>query len=188
MKRYTQDDHNKEILMTWQLDKAHSEVGFSVRHMMISTVRGNFAGVEAEVTFNPENLSDSRVEAKIDAETIDTGEAQRDGHLRSADFFDVENHPHIVFKSTNVRVSGTDIEVTGDLTIRETTKSVTLKGEYQGPGKDPWGMMRMGFSLAGEIDREDFGLTWNQALETGGVLVAKKVKMQVEVQLVDKAD
>lgn len=174
--------------MTWQLDKAHSEIGFSVRHMMISTVRGHFSGVEAEVVFNPDDLSASKVEAKIDAETIDTGEAQRDGHLRSADFFDVENHPHLVFKSTNVSVRGTDIEVTGDLTIRETTKAITLKGEYQGPGKDPWGMTRMGFSLTGEIDREDFGLTWNQALETGGVLVAKKVKIQIEAQLVDKAD
>lgn len=174
--------------MTWQLDAAHSEIGFSVRHMMISTVRGTFTGVEAQIAFNPEDVSTAQVEAKIDAKSIDTAEAQRDGHLRSADFFDVENHPFILFKTTKVKASGADIDVTGDLTIRGISKSIILKGEIQGPGKDPWGMMRVGVSLSGEIDREDYGLTWNQALEAGGVLVAKKVKIQIEAQLVDKAD
>jgi polyisoprenoid-binding protein YceI len=172
--------------MTWQLDTAHTEIGFSVRHMMITTVRGTFGAAQATVDLDPENLAASSVEASIDASSVNTGEAQRDGHLRSADFFDVENHPKITFKSKSVQTDGSHRKVTGDLTIRGTTKSVTLSGEHQGPSKDPWGMSRVGFSLSGEIDREEFGLKWNQALEAGGVLVAKKVKLNLEIQVIDK--
>lgn len=174
--------------MTWQLDTAHTEIGFSVRHMMITTVRGTFATVEAAVNLNPENLAASTVEATIEANSVNTGDAQRDGHLRSADFFDVENQPTITFKSKSVQTEGANLKVTGDLTIRGTTQSITLSGEHQGPSKDPWGMSRVGFSLSGELNREDFGLKWNQALEAGGVLVAKKVKLNLEIQVVDKPD
>lgn len=172
--------------MTWQLDTAHTEIGFSVRHMMITTVRGTFGAVEAKVDLDPDNLAASSVEAHINASSVNTGEPQRDGHLRSADFFDVENHPKITFKSRSVKAEGSNLKVTGDLTIRGATRSVTLSGEHQGPSKDPWGMSRVGFSLSGEIDREEFGLKWNQALEAGGVLVAKKVKLNLEIQVIDK--
>ena len=169
--------------MVWQIDKSHSEVGFSVRHMMISNVRGRFTDFDAEVSIDPAALTQAKVSAKIAAQSIDTGEARRDGHLRSADFLDAENSPYIQFQSKRVSQAGNDLTVVGDLTVRGTTREVTLKGEYEGPSKDPWGNQRLGFSLAGEIDREDFGLTWNQALETGGVLVAKKVKLQLEIQV-----
>lgn len=170
--------------MTWNIDSAHSEVGFAVRHMMISTVRGKFTKFEGDVTLDPGKLEEAKVTARIDAASIDTGEEKRDGHLRSADFLDVANYPTLTFTSTRVKRSGDDVEVTGNLKIKDQEHAVTLKGEVTGPSKDPWGGTRVGFSLSGEIDRETFGLTWNQALETGGVLVAKKVKLVLEVQLV----
>ena len=170
--------------MTWNIDSAHSEVGFAVRHMMISTVRGKFAKVEAEVSLDPAHLEQAKVTARIDAASIDTAEEKRDGHLRSPDFFDVAKYPTLTFTSTKVTRSGDDVEVTGNLKIKDQEHAVTLRGEVTGPSKDPWGNMRVGFSLSGEIDREQFGLTWNQALEAGGVLVAKKVKISLETQLV----
>jgi polyisoprenoid-binding protein YceI len=170
--------------MTWNIDSAHSEVGFAVRHMMISTVRGKFGKVEAEVSLDPAQLEQAKVTARIDAASIDTAEEKRDGHLRSPDFFDVAKYPTLTFSSTKVTRRGDDVEVTGNLKIKDQEHAVTLKGEVTGPSKDPWGNMRVGFSLSGEIDREQFGLTWNQALEAGGVLVAKKVKLALEVQLV----
>lgn len=171
--------------MSWKIDSAHSKVGFAVRHMMISTVRGTFANpADVEISFDPANLSAAKVKASIDAASVDTGETARDNHLRSADFFDAEKHPKITFVSTSVKGKGGDVEVTGDLTIRGVTKPIVLQGEVAGPAKDPWGGQRVGFSLSGDIDREAWGLTWNQALEAGGVLVAKKVKLEIEVQLV----
>lgn len=170
--------------MTWKIDSAHSEVGFAVRHMMISTVRGKFTKVEADVSLDPTQLEQAKVTARIDAASIDTAEEKRDGHLRSPDFFDVEKYPTLTFASTKVARNGEEIAVTGNLKIKDQEHSVTLKGEVTGPSKDPWGNTRVGFSLSGEIDREQFGLTWNQALEAGGVLVAKKVKLALEVQLV----
>jgi polyisoprenoid-binding protein YceI len=170
--------------MTWNIDSAHSEVGFAVRHMMISTVRGKFTKFEGDVALDPAKLEEAKVTARIDAASIDTGEEKRDGHLRSADFLDVVTYPTLTFTSTRVKRSGDDVEVTGNLKIKDQEHAVTLKGEVTGPSKDPWGGTRVGFSLSGEIDREAFGLTWNQALETGGVLVAKKVKLVLEVQLV----
>ena len=170
--------------MAWNLDKSHSEVGFAVRHMMISTVRGKFTRFDADVSLDPAKLEEAKVSARIEAGSIDTSEEKRDGHLRSPDFFDVEKFPTLTFTSTKVTRSGEDIEVTGNLKIKDQEHSVTLKGEVTGPGKDPWGNTRVGFSLSGEIDREKWGLTWNQALETGGVLVAKKVKLTLETQLV----
>lgn len=170
--------------MTWKLDSGHSEVGFAVRHMMISTVRGRFTKVEADVSLDPAQMEQAKVTARIDAASIDTAEEKRDGHLRSPDFFDVEKYPTLTFTSTKVTRSGDDLEVTGNLKIKDQEHPVTLKGEVTGPSKDPWGNTRVGFSLSGELDREQFGLTWNQALEAGGVLVAKKVKISLEAQLV----
>jgi len=170
--------------MTWNIDKAHTEVDFAVRHMMISTVRGKFARFDADVSVDPTKLEDAKVTARIDAASIDTAEEKRDGHLRSADFFDVANYPTLTFTSTKVTRHGDDLEVTGNLKIKDQEHPLTLKGEVTGPSKDPWGGSRIGFSLSGEIDREKWGLTWNQALEAGGVLVAKKVKITLETQLV----
>lgn len=171
--------------MAYKIDGAHSKVGFAVRHMMISTVRGSFATPTLDLSLDPNDLTKSSVKVTIDAASVNTGESARDGHLRSGDFFDVENHPSITFVSTSAKRKGDDLELTGDLTIRGVKRSVTLKGEGQGPAKDPWGNNRFAFSLSGDIDREDFGLKWNQALEAGGVLVAKKVKLEVDIQLVE---
>lgn len=170
--------------MSWNLDKAHSEVGFSVKHMMISTVRGKFGSFDAQIELDPESLSSAKVSATIDAGSIDTNEAKRDGHLRSADFFDAEKYPKLTFTSTKVSGSGDDVEVTGNLKIKDQEHPITLKGELTAPAKDPWGNVRVGFSLSGEIERERWGLGWNQALEAGGVLVGKKVKISIEGQLI----
>jgi len=171
-------------MTTWKIDPAHSQVQFSVKHMMISTVRGHFDQFEADATINPADISQSKVTAKVQAASIQTGEPQRDGHLKSPDFFDVETFPQLSLVSKKVKADGEDLVVDVDLTIRDVTKPVQLKGEVQGPAKDPWGNQRVAFSLTGEINREDFGLTWNQALEAGGVLVGKKVKLHLEVQFV----
>ena len=170
--------------MAWKLDPSHSQVGFAVRHMMISTVRGKFDKLDADIDIDAANLTASKVTARIDAASINTGEEKRDGHLRSPDFLDVEKYPTITFKSTKVVQNGQDLTVEGLLKIKETELPITLKGEVIGPGKDPWGGSRLGFSLSAEIEREKWGLNWNQALEAGGVLVAKKVKLELEIQLV----
>jgi polyisoprenoid-binding protein YceI len=169
--------------MAWNIDTAHSQIGFAVRHMMISTVRGKFTKVDADVQIDLANLSQARVTARIEAASIDTGDEKRDGHLRSPDFLDVENHPKIAFTSTQVSQQGSNLTVQGLLKIRAQEHPITLQGEMVGPGKDPWGNTKLGFSLSGDIDREQWGLTWNQALEAGGVLVAKKVKLELEIQL-----
>ena len=173
--------------MAWNIDKAHSELGFAVKHMMISTVRGKFAAFDGDVSLDPAKLEAAKVTARIETASITTGDEKRDGHLRSPDFFDVEKYPTITFTSTKVTRSGDDLEVTGNLKIKDQEHAITLKGEVSGPGKDPWGGTRVGFSLTGEIDREQWGLKWNQALETGGVLVAKKVKILLEAQVVQSA-
>lgn len=172
--------------MVWELDKSHSDVSFSVKHMMVSTVKGRFKSFDATIELDPAAVERSKVEATVDITSLDTQEEKRDGHLKSADFFDAENHPKMTFKSTKVEKSGDDLEVVGDLTIRGTTKAVTLKGSLEGPAKDPWGGQRYGFSLNGAIEREDFGLVWNVALETGGVLVGKTVKIHIEGELIAK--
>lgn len=172
--------------MAWQIDPTHSQIQFSVRHMMISTVRGRFSAFSAEAEIDSQNLAQSSVSATVQADSVDTGEAQRDGHLKSGDFFDAERYPTISLKSRSVQVSGDRASVEVDLTIRDVTLPVVLKGEVSGPAKDPWGNLRVGWSLTGELDREAFGLTWNQALETGGVLVAKKVKLEIEAQFIEQ--
>lgn len=170
--------------MAWNIDTAHSQIGFAVRHMMISTVRGKFTKFDAGVQVELAALSQARVTASIDAASVDTGDEKRDGHLRSADFFDVEKYPTIEFKSTQVSQQDETLTVRGLLKIKGQEHPITLQGEMVGPGKDPWGNSKLGFSLSGDVDREQWGLTWNQALEAGGVLVAKKVKLELEIQLV----
>ena len=166
---------------TWVLDPAHSEVTFSVRHMMISKVRGTF-GVKSATLYAPENPLDARVEATVDVSSVDTNDSGRDGHLRSADFFDVENHPTMEFHSTGVRLERGEFLVDGDLTIRGITKPVTFDFDFGGFGTDPYGNYKAGATAKAVINREDFGLTWNAALETGGVLVGKDVTIELDLQ------
>ena len=168
----------------WTLDPAHSNADFSVRHMMISTVRGGFKEITGTLEFDADNRAAASVEATINAASIWTGVADRDGHLRSPDFLDVENYPTITFKSTNVTLNGDDnATVTGDLTIKGVTKSVELNCAFLGEVKNPLnGEVTVGFTGTTNINREDFGLTWNQALETGGVLVGKEISITLDVE------
>jgi polyisoprenoid-binding protein YceI len=169
---------------TYAIDPAHSEVGFAVRHLMISKVRGNFTGFTGTVTLGPDSDIPTQIDGVVDVTSVDTREEKRDGHLRSADFFDAENHPKMTFTSTSITGSGTDFTAVGDLTIRGTTKSVTLKGEVGGHTTDPWGNDRIGFSATGRINRKDFAVSFNQALETGGVMVSDEVDIALEVSAV----
>ncbi|MFD1548006.1 YceI family protein [Nonomuraea guangzhouensis] len=165
---------------TYNLDVAHTRIGFVVKHMMVSKVRGSFGDFTGSVTI-AENPLDSSAELTIKTESLTTGVADRDGHLRSDDFLSTEKYPTVTFKSTRVvSHSGDEFTVVGDLTIRDVTKEVELTVEYGGAGTNPWGQAVWGFSITSEFDREDFGLTWNQALETGGVLVGKKIKVEIE--------
>lgn len=166
---------------TWVLDPAHSEASFTVRHMMISKVRGTFAIKEAVITA-PENPLQASVQASVDATTVDTRDSGRDTHLRSGDFFDVENHPTMDFVSTGVRREGGDFLVDGDLTIRGTTRPVTFRLDFGGFQTDPWGNYKAGATAKTVINREEFGLTWNTALESGGVLVGKDVTIELDLQ------
>jgi polyisoprenoid-binding protein YceI len=173
-------------LITWKLDPAHSAAEFKVKHMMISNVKGSLTGMTGVLTEDPADPSLSSIEATIDISTLSTGDAQRDGHLKSPDFFEVEKYPTMAFKSTSVKKSGeADYAVTGDLTIHGVTKPVTFAVEGpSAPGKDPWGNTRIGLSATTTINRKDFGLTWNSALETGGVLVGENVKITLDVQFI----
>jgi polyisoprenoid-binding protein YceI len=167
----------------WAVDASHTEVGFSVRHLGLAKVRGRFGEVEGVVRV-AEPAEASSVEVRIAAGSVDTRDAKRDEHLRSADFLDAEHHPHLGFRSTAVRPNGERWLVDGELTIRGVTRPVTLDVAFEGVGADPWGGTRAAFSASTEIDREDFGLTWNVALETGGVLVGKRIRIELEVELV----
>lgn len=168
---------------TWAIDPGHSVVEFSVRHLMISTVKGHFGKLEGTIVGNPDDMSGGSVEATIDANSIDTRDAKRDEHLRSADFFEVEKFPKLTFKSTDVKKTGDNTyDVTGDLTIRDKTRAVTLKTEFLGKATDPWGNEKIGFSASTSINRKDFGLAWNAPLEAGGVLVGDEVKITLEIQ------
>ncbi|MER7798095.1 YceI family protein [Microbacterium sp. NPDC096154] len=166
---------------TYVLDPSHSEVGFSVRHMMISKVKGSFHVIEGAIVA-PENPLEAKVTAKADVASINTKDEGRDQHLRSADFFDAESHPEITFVSTGVRANDGDFLVDGDLTIKGITKPVTFTVEFGGFGADPWGNYKAGATGTATIDREEFGLTWNAALETGGVLVGKDVTITLDLQ------
>ncbi|MFO7320761.1 MAG: YceI family protein [Chloroflexota bacterium] len=174
---------------TWKLDPAHSRANFSVRHMMVSTVRGGFDRVSGKLEFDPEHPEKSYVEAVIDAASISTGVEDRDNHLRSADFLDVENYPTITFKSTDVTITGENTaDVHGNLTIRGVTKPVTLKVEHVGTAVGMTGARVSGFEARTQINREDFGLTWNVALETGGVLVGKEVRIDLDVEAIEETE
>jgi polyisoprenoid-binding protein YceI len=172
--------------MTWQFDAQHSELGFSVKHMMISTVRGRFGSITPDLTINANNLETSIVKASIDVSSISTGVEARDAHLKGADFFDADNFPKITFQSTKITRSGSKVSLTGDLTIKGVTRSVSLSGQTEGPAKDPWGNQRIGFSLEGELNRDDFDLGWGPVLETGGLMVGKTIKLSLEAQIIDK--
>jgi polyisoprenoid-binding protein YceI len=170
----------------WNLDPVHSVAEFKVKHMMISNVKGKFAGVSGWITFDEAEVTNSHVEATIDAVTISTGDPQRDAHLKSADFFDVEAYPTLSFKSTGVkRTADDELAVTGDLTIHGVTRPVVFNVEGPtAPAKDPWGNTRVGLSAVTKINRKDFGLTYNSALETGGILVGEEVTITLDVQFV----
>ncbi|CAN5556383.1 YceI family protein [soil metagenome] len=167
---------------TWSIDASHSLAEFSVRHMMVSTTRGQFQNVSGTLTLDEGDLTTAKVEATIEVKSLSTRDEKRDGHLLSADFFDADNFPTIIFTSTSVAKKGDDYIVTGDLTIHGTTRSVELKTEFNGFNTTPWGGRVVGFSADTEISRKDFGLEWNVALETGGVLVGDKVKIHLEVE------
>lgn len=173
---------------TWQIDPNHSSVEFAVKHMMFTTVRGRFKEFKGTIVADEQNPNGSTVDVEIAAASIDTGSADRDAHLRSADFLDVENHPTITFRSKRVdgaaKKDGDQFRLTGDLTIRGTTMEVTLDCTYEGTGKDPWGGIRSGVRATATIDRRQWGLQWNQALETGGLLVANEVRIEISVQAV----
>jgi polyisoprenoid-binding protein YceI len=170
---------------TWNIDPSHSAIGFSVRHMVVSKTRGRFTRWSGQIRFDPENPSASSVEVNIDPASIDTADAQRDAHLRSSDFLDVEKHPGASFRSTNVADLGGDrYRISGDLSVHGVTRPVVLEATYEGSGKDPWGGERAGFLATTSIDRKDFGLEWNKALETGGLLVGEKVELTLEVEAV----
>lgn len=172
---------------TWNIDSAHSGIHFSVRHMVVSKVRGRFTKYSAKVQL-ADDLTKSSADVTIEAASIDTGVADRDTHLRSADFLDVEKFPELRFRSKRIEKLDQDrFRLSGELTIRDVTREVALEVEYGGRGKDPWGGERAGFAGKTSIDRKDFGLKWNQALEAGGVLVGDRVDIDIEVELVKAA-
>jgi polyisoprenoid-binding protein YceI len=175
--------------MPFQIDASHSQIQFSVRHMMVSKARGTFDTWSGAVALNPEHPEQTAVEITIDTASINTKDAQRDGHLKSPDFLAIEQYPTMTFKSTRVEVTGKEsAKLYGDLTIRGVTKPVVLDVEFQGSAKSPWGTTNYGFSGSTKINREDWGLNWNAALETGGWLVGKEVQIDIELELVQVAD
>jgi polyisoprenoid-binding protein YceI len=172
----------------WAVDTTHSSIDFSIRHMMIAKVKGSFNRFEASIEADPEDLTTADIAFSVDVASVDTRNDDRDAHLRSADFFDAENHPKMTFKATKIERTGDGVyEVTGDLTIRGVTRSETFTVTFEGAGKDPWGNYKAGFSAEGTIKRSDYGLTWNAALETGGVLVGDDVKIHLEIEAVAQA-
>lgn len=170
---------------TWTVDAAHSNVEFSVKHLMISSVKGRFGDVKGTVTYNEANPAQSRVEIEVGIHSIDTRAEQRDAHLRSPDFFDAEKFPTMRFVSKRIDgdING-EFKLIGDLTIRDTTREVVLDAEFHGREKDPWGGERMGFEAKGRLNRDEYGLHWNQVLESGGWLVGNDIKLSIEVELV----
>ena len=176
-----------DITGDYEIDPSHTAIGFQARHAMVTNVRGAFKEFEGTAHVDTANPASSKVELKIAVNSVDTGNADRDGHLASADFFDAENHPFITFVSTSVAQDGEVWEVTGDLTIKGVTKPVTVPFEFVGSAQDPFGNTRVGFEGETTISRKDWGLTWNAALETGGVLVSEKVKLSFDVSAIKKA-
>lgn len=171
----------------WDFDLSHSSIGFHVRHLMVSKVHGRFTKWNGTLELDESDLTKSRLDVTIDTASVDTKEPKRDDHLRSADFFDVEKFPALTFKSTKIEKDGDNYLVTGDLTIRGITKSVKLEVENGGQVKDPWGGTRAGFSAKTHVNRKDFGLTWNVALEAGGFVVGDKIEISLEIEAIKKA-
>ncbi len=175
--------------MSWKIDPAHAQVTFSARHMMIMNVRGRFEKFKGQVEFDENNPINSMVDVQIDAASINTNEPQRDGHLKSPDFLDVENYPYITFKSKRIeKIDKSHGRVIGDLTIRGVTREVTLEVEYLGQARSPWGTTSAGFNAHTRINRKEWGLTWNVALETGGVLVGDEVTINIELEIVKEPE
>lgn len=173
---------------TWQIDPTHSHVEFAVKHLMIATVKGRFADVQGSVIASDDDPTDAKIEVTIGTASIDTRQEQRDTHLRSPDFLDVERFPTITFRSRRIEAQkGDEFRIIGDLTIRGITREVTLDAEHTGRARDPWGNDRAAFTATTKVNRKEFGLTWNQALEAGGVLVGDDLKITIDVELVKQA-
>lgn len=177
------------VKSTWGIDPTHSEVSFKVKHLMITNVKGTFKGLEASVITEGNNFITSNIDFQLDASTVDTGVADRDAHLRSADFFDTDKHKNISFKGKSAGKADADgnYELTGDLTIKGVTNEVKLEVEFAGLMTDPWGNQKAGYAINGKINRKDWGLNWNAALEAGGLLVSDDVRISCEIQLVKQA-
>jgi polyisoprenoid-binding protein YceI len=167
----------------WTVDPAHSSIDFTIRHMMISKVKGSFGSFDAEIDADPQDLTTAKVQFSIDLSSIDTKNTDRDNHLRTADFFDVENNPKLTFESTSITKKGDgEYSVTGNVNLHGVTRPETFNVSFEGAGKDPWGNEKVGFSGTGTLKRSDYGLTYNAALETGGVLLGDDVKVSLEIQ------
>lgn len=167
----------------WAVDVSHSAIDFSVKHMMIAKVKGTFHSFEAQIAADPADLTTADIALQIDLSSVDTRNGDRDAHLKSADFFDVENNPKLLFKATNIVSKGDgEYAVTGDVTLHGVTRPETFNVSFEGIGKDPWGNEKAGFSATGSLKRSDFGLTYNAALETGGVLIGDEVKISIEIE------
>lgn len=175
--------------MAWVIDPAHTEVNFTVRHMMISNVRGQFQKLSGTIEFDEANPAATTVDVQIEAASVNTREEKRDAHLKSPDFFDAAQYPYLIFKSRRVEVTdASHARLAGDLTIRDVTKEVALEVEYNGSAKSPWGALSAGFSATTSLNRKDWGLTWNVALETGGILVGDQVNVSIELEIVKQPE
>ncbi|MGZ8509779.1 MAG: YceI family protein [Chitinophagaceae bacterium] len=172
-------------MTTWTIDTAHSEIGFKIKHLVISTVSGKFTSFDGQLEGDPENLTKAKISFSADIDSINTGNEQRDGHLKSADFFDAANHPKLTFSSKSIEPKGgSDYKVTGDLTIRGTTKPIILNVEFGGIQNNLYGQTVAGFEITGKINRQDYGLTWSAVTEAGGVVVSDEVKIAIDAELV----
>ena len=177
-----------ELTGTWDIDSVHSTVGFTAKHAMVATTRGSFADFSGTATIDAANPEASSAWLEIQTGSVSTGNAQRDEHLRSGDFFQVEDFPKITFRSTGAKLAGDAIVMTGDLTIRDRTAPVEVTWEFEGLSKDPWGNTKAGFEGTATVNRKEWGLTWNAALEAGGVLVSDKIKLVLEIAAAKKVD
>lgn len=174
--------------MAWNIDTAHTTVGFVARHMGLSKVRGQFTGFRGEIEGDPKDITSARGRFEVDLASIDTGNADRDAHLKSADFFDVEKNPTMTFVGTSVTPDGDDYKVTGDLKIKGVTKPVELRYEHGGQDVDPYGNRKIGGTLTGEIKRSEWGLTWNVPLDSGGWLVSDNIKLEIDFQVAESTE
>lgn len=171
----------------WALDAAHSELGFKIKHLMISNVSGRFNQFDVQADTDSDDFSNAAITATIDVASIFTNNEQRDNHLRTGDFFEIEKYPHIIFKASSVKKEGDDLEINGTLTMKDVSRPVTLKAEFAGITRDPYGNVKAGFSFAGKLNRKEWGINFNAALETGGVMLGEEVKYEGEIQLIKAA-